>query len=160
MRPFQLNINLQISEESVVSPPGSAGGAWDKGTWLWMMLRGKRLSLYSACGDSLEERLISHQPFIKGFSWPYLLQAHMFTSHRQVLKWRVPQFPAQAAAWRIPDGSATEQTSSDRQPEAIRGCLLCGEPTLQAKREPLSLSRTSARPQNDADRKMKLIRAL
>ena len=76
----------------------------------------------------------SHYPFIKGFHWPDPGQAHMSATHRQVLNFRLPQFPGQTAAQRIPDGSATEQITSDRPPEATGGCLLCRQPTLKAKK--------------------------
>lgn len=54
-----------------------------------------------------------------------------------MLPWRPSQFPAPAAAWRILDGRTTEQTICNRQLEAIKGCLLCREPTLRAKRATL-----------------------
>lgn len=84
----------------------------------------------------------------------------MSATHRQVLKLRLPRFPGQTAAQRMVDGSTTEQTTSDRPPEATGGCLLRREPTLKSEKEPLSLPRIAVRFQNDADRKMKLIRAL
>lgn len=46
--------------------------------------------------------------------------------------------PVSSSGWRILDGRMTEQTICNRHRKAIKGCLLCREPTLRTKRATLT----------------------
>lgn len=88
----------------------------------------------------------SHHPFIKGFHWPNLGQAHITMTQKQVLKLRLPEFPGQSAAHRILDSGRWLSRSSlihHLGKMESGGWLLCRKLTLKAKRDTHYCSKVS-----------------